>query len=214
MATTMITCPYCGTNYAQFRSNCKNCGGPLPMPEEQAAVYAIMEAPDERVPDAPPAPRKISNGYVWKLLFSDGWGVSAFVFLLMGIIFLPLGGALTLGIVTAFVGIPFSLLGLLFFGGGLGVGVWRYQQKAKTVEVLRNGLPATGEILRVDQNYSVRVNGRHPWTIKYFFGLNGKEYEGQVTTLNRPGLGMQPGRKARVLYLEGAPVHNVLYPHP
>lgn len=177
-------------------------------------MYAIMDAPDERVPDAPPAPRQISNRYVWKLLFSDGWGIAAFVFLILGIVFFPIGATLTLGIVTAFVGIPFSLLGLLFIGGGLGVGYWRFEQKSKTVEVLRNGLPAVGEVLNVTQNYNVQVNGRNPWTIEYFFRLDGEEYEGKVTTLNRPGMGLQPGRKARVLYLEDAPVHSVLYPHP
>lgn len=195
---SMITCLYCGTNYAKFRSNCKNCGGPLPKPEEQAAVYAIMDAPDERVPDAPPAPRQISNGYVWKLLLSDGWGVSAFVFLIMGIIFFPIGTTLTLGIVTAFVGIPYSLLGLLFIGGGLGVGYWRFQHKSKTVEVLRNGLPAVGEVLNVTQNYNVQVNGRNPWTIEYFFRLDGKDYEGESDYVEqaRDGFASRGARRA------------------
>ena len=214
MGITKITCPWCGTNYTRFQSNCKNCGGPLPLPEEQAAVYAIMEAPDERVPDAPPAPREISNGYVWKLLLTDGWGITALVLLIMGAVFFPVGMGLIAGIVTAFVGIPFAGLGLLFLGGGIGLGKRRYDEKMKTVEVLRHGLPAVGEITYVEVNRSVTVNGRNPWTIEYVFEAEGDEQEGKVTTLNRPGTGLQEGRKARVLYLEGAAQHSTLYPHP
>lgn len=214
MPTSMTTCSYCGTNYKQFQSNCKNCGSPLPKPEQQAELYAIIEAPDERVPDAPVAPRQISNGYVWKLLFTDGWGISALVFTFMGMIFFPIGVSLTLGIITALVGIPFAGLGFLFFVGGLGVGKWRYDEKKLTVEVLRNGLPTKGEILTVEQNYNLTINNRHPWKIKYFYAVEGQEYEGEVSTLNSPGRGIQPGRKVRVLYLKESPQHSVIYPHP
>jgi hypothetical protein len=84
----------------------------------------------------------------------------------------------------------------------------------KTVEVLRNGFPTKGEILSTEMNYNVQVNGRNPWTIHYAFMLDGEEYQGKVTTLNVPGLGLQPGRKTSVLYLKDAPQHNVIYPHP
>ena len=33
---TMVICPWCGTNYTTFQSNCSRCGGPLtgPTPAE------------------------------------------------------------------------------------------------------------------------------------------------------------------------------------
>lgn len=69
----MITCPWCGTNYTAFQSNCKNCGGLLPLPSSAAAQ------PDELILP-PPAPRPILDRYVWKLFFADGWFISAMVF--------------------------------------------------------------------------------------------------------------------------------------
>lgn len=210
----MITCLYCGTNHEQFQSNCKNCGSPLPRLEEQAKISEVVNAPDDVVPEAPPAPREISNRYVWRLLLSDAWGITALVFLILGIVFLPVGITLILGIVTAFVGIPFAGMGMMFVGGGAAVGHWRYQEKQKVVEVLRNGLQTTGEILDVKQNYNVTVNGRNPWNITYSFSIDGQDYQGKVTTLNTPGPGLQPGRNARVLYLQEAPTHNVIFPHP
>ena len=48
----MITCPWCGTSYTTFRSNCKNCGGPLPPPAEATATPPPI--PD--LPEPPPPP--------------------------------------------------------------------------------------------------------------------------------------------------------------
>ena len=210
----MIACLYCGTNHSTFQSNCKNCGGPLPGPEERAQIIEAINAPNDEVPEAPPAPRQVSNSYAWRMLLSDGWGVAALVFIILGGVFFPLGVALTLLIMTAFVGIPFAIVGFAFLGGGIWVGYRRYQDKMKTVEVLRHGLQTTGKIVSVDQNYHVRVNNRHPWNIEYAFSVDGQEYSGKVTTMNTPGPGLQPGRKTRVLYLKDIPSQSSLFPHP
>lgn len=210
----MITCVYCGTNFEHFQSNCDNCGGILPAPEIMAEINAIVEAEDETIPEPPAPPRQISNKYILKLMLGDGASIVALVFTILGIVFLPLGIILTFGIITAFVGIPFAGLGALFFFGGIALGVVRYQEKQKIIEVLRNGLAVMGEITQVEQNMNVRVNNRNPWKIKYVFDLAGSIYQGAVTTLNTPGIGLQPGRKANVLYLKESPKHNSLYPHP
>ena len=205
----MITCPWCGTNYAAFQSNCDRCGGPLPLPTDPAASR-VEGAP----PTPPPAPRQVADSYAWRLLVSDGWGVVGFIFTLLGAIFTLVGGGLTLGIITAFVGLPFLLLGLVFLFGGGAVGLARYQVAKQTVGVLREGQAAVGQIARVEQNLQVRVNQRHPWTISYQFRVQEIGYEGHVTTLNSPGPELQPGKPASILYLPQSPQHNVLYPHP
>jgi len=46
---------------------------------------------------------------------TDGWSIAAFIFFLIGAIFGMIGLGLTVGIVTAFVGIPFLLLGIVFW---------------------------------------------------------------------------------------------------
>ncbi len=210
----MVTCPWCGTNYAEFQSNCRNCGGPLPAPVEKKRIFAEREAEDFVMPELPPAPRPISDGYAWRLVVTDGWAISAFVFALLGFIFTITGGGLTIGIITAFVGIPFLGMGLLFFLGGVWILFWRYGEARKVVEVLKNGEPIEGEIIETAVNASVQINGRNPWTIKYGYEVGGQYYEGKVTTLNVPGMYLQPGRKACVLYLPSAQDHSTLYPHP
>jgi hypothetical protein len=151
---------------------------------------------------------------VWRLLLSDGWAIASFVLGLVGFIFTSVGGGLTIGIVTAFVGIPFTLLGILLFGAGAAVAILRYQEAQKILMVLRVGEPVEGQIAQVDENLGVEINGRHPWVIGYQFRVDGQTYAGQVSTLNPPGPALQPGQPACVLYLPQIPRLNVLYPHP
>ena len=123
-------------------------------------------------------------------------------------------GGLTLGIITAFVGIPFLLLGLAFLGIGGWVLNWRYKETQKVVNVLRVGEATRGQIVELQENYSVRINGRYPWVIRYQFQVNGQNYEGKVTTLNTPGQQLQTGKTVYILYLPTAPQWNSIYPHP
>ena len=162
----------------------------------------------------PPAPRSISKNYVWRLLSTDGWSIAAFVFGLLGSIFTLVGAGLTIGVITAFVGIPFLLLGLAFLGIGGGVLNWRYKETQKVVNVLRVGEATRGQIIEIQENYSVRINGRYPWVIRYQFQAGGQAYQGSVTTLNQPGQQLQAGKAVSILYLPMAPKWSSIYPHP
>lgn len=206
----MYTCPYCGTTFPEFRSNCKNCGGPLDSPQQNREFY---QADIEPVMP-PPAPRPITDSYAWKLVVNDGIGIVSLIFGFIGIIFAVLGAFLTAGIVTAFVGIPFFIIGVILVAVSVPLFVNTYNKARKTVEVLRDGEATTGEITGVDVNYNVRINGRNPWTITYAYHLYGKEYAGKVTTINPPGNHLVAGRRASVLYLPGSPEASALYPHP
>ena len=206
----MIICPWCGTAYETFQSDCRRCGGPLVPPE--AAPQPDHAGPVPLTPPAPPRP--ISSSYVWRLLATDGGAVVAGVFGLLGVIFALVGGGLTILIITAIVGIPFLLLGLAFLVGGGGLFYWRYSVAQKGVRVLREGEAVLGRITGVQQNLSVRVNGRSPWAIAYAFQADGRDYAGRVSTFNTPGPALQAGQPAYVLYLPGAPDANGLYPHP
>ena len=206
----MITCPWCGTNYLTFQPNCKNCGGPL-----QPASSEIPPADPSEALHAPPlAPRPISDRYAWRLLFSDGWWIAALVFGIIGVVFSLVGAGLSLGRITAFIGIPFLILGLGFLGAAAWVFLWRYQKARKIVSVLREGDATRGQIVEVRQDYSVRVNGRSPWVIRYQFQANGQAYESTVRTFNQPGEQLQAGKAAYVLYLPSAPNWSSIYPHP
>jgi hypothetical protein len=166
------------------------------------------------MPPPPPAPRPFANSYIWRLVFSDGWAITGFVFLLLGGIFTILGALLTIGVITAFVGIPFLAFGLPFLAVGILVFSVRHKKAQTTVQVLREGQAASGQIDSVERNYSVRVNGRNPWIIKYSFQVMGQDYKGEVSTLNDPASIFRPGIPAHVLYLPDQPRLNALYPHP
>jgi membrane protein implicated in regulation of membrane protease activity len=205
----MITCPWCGTNYASFQPNCDNCGGSLPLPPETATT------PSSRASSAPPPPpRSVPSRAVWHILFSDAWAISALVFSLLGFVFTAIGIPMAVSLVAAFVGLPFTALGLLFLGGGLAVLVWRYRVCDRTVELLREGEATLGEIVSVIQHYHVRVNGRYPWTVEYDYEVDGDLYSGKVTTLSQPDLSQQPGSPVYVLFLRDDPAQSTVYPSP
>ena len=168
----------------------------------------------EEITAPPPAPRLISGRYTWRLLFTGSWGIVALVFGLLGVIFSFVGAGLTLVIVTAFVGIPFLLIGLIFLVVALAVGTWRYDHARQVVNVLRIGKSTQGQITDVREDYSVRVNRRHPWVIRYQFQVNGRNCEGSVRTLNPAGASLQTGNMVWILYLRSAPQWNSIYPHP
>jgi len=206
----MIVCPWCGTNYTEFQSNCKNCGGIMQAAEEPAGPAVSTGS----IPVPPPAPREISNQYVWRIMTTDGWSIAALVFTLLGVVFGMVGAGLTLGVVTAFVGIPFLALGFAWLMLGVSLMVWRYSRTLKVVEVLRDGVSARGEIVDVQENFSVRVNHRHPWVIRYRFHINGETYTGEVSTLNPAGRDFREGNAVCVLFLPAEPQWNCIYPHP
>ena len=168
----------------------------------------------EEITAPPPAPRLISDKYIWRLLLTDSWGILALIFGLVGVIFSSIGAGLTLGIVTAFVGIPFLLLGLIFLVVALAVGTRRYDHARQIVNVLRTGESTQGQIIDVQKDYSVRVNRQHPSVIRYQFQVNGQDYEGNVRTLNPIGASLQAGKTVCILYLPNAPQWNSIYPHP
>jgi hypothetical protein len=206
----MITCPWCGTHYQTFQPNCQNCGGPLSLVEEEST----SSLPQDAIPTPPPAPRPVPKSYVWRLLFTEGWSIAAFILGLVGFIFSLVGAGLTIGILTAFVGITFLLLGLALLGAGIWVFVWRYQNALKIVNVLREGEATRGQITELQENYSVTINGRHPWVIHYKFQANGQDQDGKVTVLSQPGEQFQAGRTVCILYLPNAPKWSSVYPHP
>ena len=205
----MITCPWCGTNYLEFQTNCSSCGGSLPLPQEKP-----VELPEERLAVPPLAPRDVPRNYVWRVMSVDGWAITGGIFALLGAIFGVVGIALTVAVITAFLGIPFAIIGIAFLGGGLALLIWRYQQAQITAVVLRDGQAALGEIVVVHQNLQVRINGRHPWTVRYSFEAGGQAYRGSVTTLSQPDLRQQPGKGVYILYQPDNPQQNTIYPHP
>ena len=181
----------------------------MPLPVEKDSEFSTKAL---AVP--PPAPRDVPRNYVWRVLGSDGWAITGGVFAFVGTVFGVIGFGLTSDSITALVGLPFAALGLLGFGGGAAVLIWRYQEAQKIKEVLKEGETVLGEIEYVQQVLNVRVNGRHPWTISYGFEVSGRLYQGKLTTLSQPDLSQQPETDIYVLYMQENPEQNTIYPHP
>jgi len=76
------------------------------------------------------------------------------------------------------------------------------------------GKRTRGQIADTRQDYSVTVNGRSPWVIRYQFQANGQAVEGKVTTFNALGDNLQAGKAVSVLYLPADPQWSSIYPHP
>lgn len=210
----MITCPWCGTNYEDFQSNCDNCGGSLPMSVEAPPISEEPAIASE-IPLAPPLPpRQIPKKVMSRMLLTDAGMISGSVFLLIGVIFFVVGMALVVAIFTLPVGIPFAGLGFIFLVVGGVLFFWRYENARQKVSILRDGQAALGEITHVTQSYHLRVNGRYPWVIQYLFKVYGTNYQGKLTTLSQPDLSQQPGKAVYVLYQQNDPEKSTLYPSP
>lgn len=209
MTEYSLTCPWCGTSDIEWRTNCKNCGGPLPPRPED-----LISAKDYLPAKPPPPPRDISDGYARKLMFTDALSIVSAIFSIIGGVFAFVGLILTILIVTAIVGIPFLGIGSVFMIFGI-INLKNQWEKAKiTVEVLRRGVGAEGMITEICQDYSVSVNRRHPYVINYSFLAGGHRYDASSRTYTSPMQKYTIGKKTWVLYLPENPEKNSLYPHP
>ena len=206
----MITCPWCGTSYDEYTSNCNNCGGALP---KTSGIQEPGRAVEMQQPSPPPlAPRPLLDNYIWRQMGADGWVVASGILLLLGVIFAPLGLALTVAQVTAFVGLPFLFLGVVFLFTAIPLLILRYQKFQRSAIILQDGEAVLGSIDSLEQNYSVRVNRRHPWIIAYSFKVHGRNYDGCQSTLTTPRPDLHPGTAFYVLYDPNDPTQSLLYP--
>lgn len=218
----MITCPWCNTSYLSFQSNCTNCGGPLPLPQapKPEAPGVGAAAPDlVELPEPPPAPRQFADSYIWKLLFVKPQNL---IFSILAIVFVTTGGPLLLTgvgmaclggilIVPLIIGVVFVIISLPMTVGGAWLGKRAYDDAKQTLHLLRHGEKALGEIVSVEPNHNVTVNGRHPYNIGYRFQVNGVPYEGVHSSLNTQAPRLRVGQAAYIIYLPEAPKYNLLY---
>jgi len=208
----MVICPWCGTNYVDFQSNCTNCGGPILLPAGSGRPPAEPGGPAASVPVPPLPPRQLPGSYASRLMWAEGWAVAGLVFAILGTVFSLVGFLLTILAITVFVGLPFLFLGLACLAGGGTLLYWRYRIARRMLEVARNGQAILGEVVHVDENYHVRITHRHPWIVGYRFSCLGQEYIGQVNSLRPPSAATRPGSRVYVLYDPQCPQWNTLYP--
>jgi hypothetical protein len=155
--------------------------------------------------------------------FASGSGIVALVFSILGLAFLIAGAGLAFSLLaneatdqSTTAGEPRWVLSLIFLSIGTGfaaVGMtlgWRRVASLRMREALRKyGRPVTGKITSVDQNVSVRLNGRHPWIIRYDYNVGGMQYHGTERTFDLP-VGLASGAQIGILYDGEDPRRSVL----
>ncbi|MBN1150407.1 hypothetical protein JXA84_04195 [candidate division WOR-3 bacterium] len=205
-----MTCPWCGTIETETRTNCKNCGGPLPV-----LRTVFIDEDEEFLFDPPPLPpRQISDSYVKKIAASNALFIMSFVFSIVGGCFGLVGFILTILLITAVIGIPFLILGTVILVFGIFTLKNQYELAKEKVNVLRIGEATEGKIASYEENKNITVNKKHPKIIKYEFFLNYIKYTGEITTYKDLSHLYYEGKKVWILYMPENPEKNTLYPHP
>jgi hypothetical protein len=141
------------------------------------------------------------------------------VFLLVGVVFLGVGGLM--GPIFLIVGLAggkglFAVLGLVFtavFGGlGLVLALKGHRDAMSVLRSFQFGRAAQGTIRSVYYDTSVRINQRSPWALEYSFEAGGRSVSGKARSWDDSVQGRQPGQPVHVLYLEEDPEQNTIYP--
>ncbi|MEY4484431.1 MAG: hypothetical protein RL693_1883 [Verrucomicrobiota bacterium] len=189
----MITCGWCGTHSIDWTSQCKACGGRMPAP----AGMELGEPP-------PAVPRDLPKGFEFRQQWSHN------VVALVGGVFLLIGTLLFLVFIIVLpVG---ALLPLLFMVGGafmLRIG----RKKANGVlNAFRLGVAVEGSVSGVQLDTSQTLNGRHPWVMTYLFKVGSELVEGSITSFSSALETRSKSQPVWVLYDQGDPTHNTIYP--
>lgn len=189
----MITCGWCGTKYINFQTNCKNCGGLLPVPPGMDAG-----------PPPPEAPRRLPKGFERKVLWTGN------VFAIIGAIFLLVGLPLVVAMffvhpLAPLIPAVHATLGFLLFRHGRGKG-------QRTLNAFKNGRAVQGRITEIRKDTTTTVNNRHPWLIEYQFAVDNQAIDGSITTWDSTAQDRRRGQPIWILYVESDPEQNTIYP--
>ncbi len=194
-------CGWCGTVNLGPRTNCVSCAGPLPMPPGQ-----------DPGPPPPPAPRHMPGSYRLKKLVWGNLGV------MLGVLFTGIGVVFSFSFCLASFLLPpmclGSLGGVLFMIPGLAVGVPSLRAAQRALAAYANGVHADGQIVRVSEDTSTAVNGRHPWRVDYVFEAGGATVGGSVSCFDPVHATRRPGQPVHVVYLPDRPSVNAIWPPP
>ena len=193
-------CTFCHLPNPLSAQRCGGCGAPM----AGAALPSLLV-------EVPPAPRKTN----WKLLWSDGG--SSFM-LLWGALFGGIGGglgALFMVIGTLTLLLPMAAIGFFVFlvFGGIGGGVFGlgfYRSRARN-QIWKHGVAIEGSVLSVEENFSVRINGRHPWIVRYRFRWPDGDKEAEMSLLDPRLRNVQEGTLLRVLVDPQDPLQSLVY---
>lgn len=189
----MITCGWCNTHYSTWQSRCDSCGGALPLMGSQE----LGEEP-------PPAPRKLPKGFAFRTRWSGNIATIAggAFFVVASLFFTAFLKARTFA----------ALVPLFFMVGGFFLFRQGWIHASKVLRAFRRGIAVGGEVYecRIDRTQS--MNGEHPYKLTWHFTVEGRQYEGSVTSFDSTLGSRGRGQPVWVLYVPRDPEQNTLYP--
>ncbi len=163
----------------------------------------------------PPAPRVLPAPYRRSVMVGRNiLTILGIVFSSIGIPFLVVGGIVAVAAArgTFVLAIVFGSLGVMFAAIGVPMlltGLGRGRQKLAALE---HGAAAEGELVSVELNTSVRINGRSPWAIEYSFPAGGTVVRGTAQSFSRHDGERKAGDRVWVVYLPADPGTSTLWP--
>lgn len=189
----MITCGWCNTHYQTWRSKCDACGGPMPPPPGQ-----------ELGPPPPEVPRALPSGYAFRTRFFN-------LSVLLGIGFSGFSGLFLIQVLKNGQWL-LALLPGFFLLGGLSCLRYGWSRASGILRAFRRGIAVPGKVASVCLDTTQSVNQKHPWKLTYHFTLDGRLYEGVITSFDSTLAQRAAGQPLWVLYVEKDPTQNTIYP--
>ena len=178
-----LPCGWCGTTNTDMAR--VNCiNCGGPLPPAQA-----LAADD---PGSPPplVPRKLPSKYRWRIMLWKNVQVT------IGIVFTVV---FCWTILFPLIGIPIWIVG--------------HRRAQSQLAALERGIAARAELIGVERDPSVKVNGRSPWRIEYIFETqNGQVLDGWVHTWEGRHTRRSAGEVFWVVYLPEDPSQNNVWP--
>lgn len=129
---------------------------------------------------------------------TSGIGILALVCTILGVVFTGVGLALTAFVRPQAIGIMFLCAGGVILPAGILFIVMRLAALRRRARILATGMEVHGAIVDIAQS-PVRINGRHPWVVRYRYEVQGSEYEGRETMMDLPA-GYEAGASVAVMY--------------
>ena len=147
-------------------------------------------AADDPGSPPPPVPRQLPTKYRWQVLLWKN------VLVTLGMVFTIV---FCWSIIFPLFGIPMWIIG--------------YRRAKNQLIALERGVAARAELIGVERDHSVKMNGRSPWRIEYTFETqDGQIRDGWVHTWQGRHTRRSPGEVFWVVYLPEDPEQNTVWP--
>ncbi len=153
----------------------------------------------------PPVPRELPRGFALRTLLTGNFAV------LIGGVLGAFTSLITYACVKQRVWAAVAFMGLFALGGWSVF--WKGLRGAlSTLRAFRRGVAVEGVVYECRTDRAMTVNGEHPLKLTWHFTVDGRTYEGSLTSLDSTLGRRAAGQPLWILYVAKDPTQNTLYP--